>query len=261
MSYKAYAGAGTVYMAPVDADGVKTGPFRQVGDAYPLSLQVQTEQIKKKSRMVERAGQTIAARTKIGDDGYSGSLTLHEWNAANLAWALSGGYSALTAVGATVADEAMVMPAPGGFAQLGGSTPRRNVSAVTVTSSPAGTTYIDGTDYEYDAILGLITSLAGGALAAGTVDVLVDYTYAAQSGYRVEIGTNVQIRVAILAHLYDEFRQTHYTMELDSVVMAASQEINFISEEDSTGELLQFGLTCETLSGASSPGRIDGIPL
>lgn len=261
MSYKAYAGTGTVYMAPVNEAGVKIGPFRQVGDAYPLSIQVTTDQIKKKSRMVERAGQIIAARTKIGDEGITGNLTLHEWNAANLAWALSGGYSALTAAGASVTDESITMPAPGAFVQLGGATPRRNISAVTVTSAPAGTTYVNGTDYEYDATLGLITSKAGGTLAAGTVTVLVDYTYAAQTDYRVEIGTNVQIRVAILAHLYDEFRQKHYTMELDSVILAASQEINFISEEDSTGELIQFSMTCETISGASSPGRVDGIPI
>ena len=91
--------------------------------------------------------------------------------------------------------------------------------------------------------------------------MLVGYTYAAQSDYRVTIGDQVQIRCAFLAHLYDEYRDEHYTMELDSVVMSASQEINFISEEGSEGEQIQFDLTLETLSGASSPGRIDGIPI
>ena len=261
MSYKAYAGTGTVFMAPVNESGVKTAGFRQVGDAYPLSIQVQTDQIKKKSRMVERAGQVIAARTKIGDDGITGSLTLHEWNAANLAWALSGTASELDAVGATVTAGAHTLGEVGEWTQIGGSTPRRNLSAVSVTSDPAGTTYVEGTDYSLDTTLGLITPITGGALAAGAVDVLITYTYAAQSNYRVDIGSNVQIRVAILAHLYDEFRQQHYTMELDSVIMSASQEINFISEEDSTGELIQFAMTLETLSGASSPGRIDGIPM
>lgn len=261
MSYKAYAGAGTVYMAPVNELGVKTGPFRQVGDAYPLSVQVQTDQIKKKSRMVERAGQVIASRTKIGDEGITGNLSLHEWNAANLAWALSGTATELTTVGATVTAEAVTAPKPGEFIQLGGSTPRRALSAITVTSSPAGTTYVSGTDYTVDATLGLLTTVAGGALAAGTVEVLVTYTYAAKTGYRVDIGSQVQLRVAILAHLYDEFRQAHYTMELDSVILSASQEINFISEEDSTGELIQFAMTLETLSGQSSPGRVDGIPM
>lgn len=260
MSYKAYAGSGTVYMAPVDEDGNKTGDFRQVGDAYPLSVQVQTDQVKKKSRMVERAGQTIAARTKISDDGITGTLTLHEWNAANLAWALSGSAVELTATSSSVTDEALTAPAAGEFKQIGGANKRRNISAVTVTTSPAGTTYVEDTDYTLDTALGLFTIIDGGAISESDA-LLIDYTYAAESGYRVDVGSSVTLRVAVLAHLHDEFRDKHYTLELDSVVLNASQEINFISEEDSTGELLQFGMTLETLSGQSSPGRIDGIPM
>lgn len=260
MSYKVYSGTGTLYLAPVNSSGVKTDGFRQVGDAYPLSIQVATKKTEVKSRMVERAGQIIASKVEI--DTIKGSLTLREWNAANMAWALSGSYSALTASGATVTDEAITIPAPGEWVQLGGATPRRNVSAVAVNNAATpATSYSATTDFEYDATLGLITSRAGGLLAAGTVACVVDYTYAAQTDYRVTIGDQVQIRCAFLAHLYDEYRGEHYTMELDSVVMSASQEINFISEEGSEGEQIQFELTLETLSGASSPGRIDGVPL
>jgi hypothetical protein len=259
MSYKVYSGTGTLFLAPVNSSGVKTAGFRQVGDAYPLSIQVATKKTEVKSRMVERAGQVIASKVEI--DTIKGSLTLREWNAANMAWALSGTASLLSAAGATITDEAVTMPVPGEYAQLGGTTPRRNISAVTVTSSPSGTTYSATTDYTFDAVTGLITSRAGGLLAAGTVATLVDYTYAAQSDYRVTIGDQVQIRCAFLCHLYDEYRAEHYTLELDSVVMSASQEINFISEEGSEGEQIQFDLTLETLSGASSPGRIDGVPI
>lgn len=259
MSYKVYSGTGTLYLAPVNSSGVKTGNWRQVGDAYPLSVQVSTKKTEVKSRMVERAGQIIASKVEI--DTIKGSLTLREWNAANLAWALSGTATETTTAGASVTDEAITMPKPGEYAQLGGSTPRRNVSAVTVTSSPAGTTYVSGTDYTVDAVTGMITSVAGGALAAGSVATLVDYTYAAKSDYRITIGDQVQIRCAFLAHLYDEYRGEHYTLELDSVVMSASQEINLISEEGSEGEQLQFELTLETLSGQTSPGRIDGVPM
>ena len=259
MSYKAYSGTGTLYLAPVNSSGVKTGPFRQVGDAYPLSVQVATKKTEVKSRMVERAGQVIASKVEI--DTIKGSLTLREWNAANLAWALSGTATALIAAEASVVAEEAIAPKPGEYIQLGGDTPHRNISAVTVASDPAGTTYVAGTDYTVDTTLGLLTTVAGGALAAGTVDILVTYTAAAQTNYRVTIGDQVQIRCAILAHLYDEFRGEHYTMELDSVVMSASQEINFVSEEGSEGEQIQFELTPETLSGATSCGRIDGVPM
>jgi hypothetical protein len=260
MSYKVYSGTGTLFLAPVNSSGVKTAGFRQVGDAYPLSIQVATKKTEVKSRMVERAGQVIASKVEI--DTIKGSLTLREWNAANMAWALSGTASILSAAGASITDEVVTMPVPGEYHQLGGATPRRNISAVSVNNqaTPA-TTYSATTDYQFDAVTGLITSRVGGLLAAGTVACVVDYTYAAQSDYRVTIGDQVQIRCAFLCHLYDEYRAEHYTLELDSVVMSASQEINFISEEGSEGEQIQFDLTLETLSGASSPGRIDGVPI
>lgn len=255
MGLKSYSGQGTIYMRPVNAAGVATGNFRQVGTAYPLSLQVQNEQVKKYGRTVENANQIIAAKNKISEIG--GTLTLHEWNAANLAWALSGGYTSQVASGASVTDEAKTMPIPGEYIEVA----RRDISAVTVTSSPAGTTYTVDVDYKFDAKLGLFTSVTGGALAAGTVAVLIDYTYAAKTGYTVSIGSSSQVRVELLAHLYDEYSQEHWNIELDSVVLGANSEINFISEMDSEGELLQFVLTPETLSGASSCGRVNGISL
>jgi len=255
MSYKAYSGTGTVYLASVDSSGVKTSGWKQVGDAYPLTVKVATKKTEVKSRMVERAGQVIASKVEI--DTIEGGMTLREWNAANLAWAVSGTATALTAAGGTITDEAHTAAIGGEAFALA----HRDVSAVVVTGTGGTPTYALNTDYTIDATLGLIVSVPGGALAAGTVPVLVDYAYAAQSDYQVTIGDQVQIRCAVLAHLYDEFRDEHYTLELDSVIMSASQEINFISEAGSEGEQLQFELTLETLSGQSSPGRVNGVPM
>jgi len=257
MGLKAYSGQGTIYMRPVTAAGVATGNFRPVGTAYPLSIQVQNDQVKVYGRTVEAANQVIAAKNKVSELG--GSLTIKEWNAANLAWALSGGYASQVASGASITDEAFTFPVPGEWKPL--TTDRRDLSAVVVTSSPAGTTYALNTDYLYDAKLGLFTSVVGGALAAGTVETLIDYAYAAKVGYTVSIGSSSQIRVEILAHLYDEYSQEHWVLELDSVVLGSNSEINFISEPESEGEDLQFVLTPETLSGQSSCGRINGITL
>jgi hypothetical protein len=206
--------------------------------------------------MVERAGQIIASKNDI--DTINGSLTLREWNAQNLAWAVSGTAADQTAAGGTVSAAELTMPEPGVWLPLPAG--QRGLSSVVVTSDPAATTYDLTDDYLVDTTLGLFTSVAGGALAAGTVDVLITADYAAKTDYAVAVGTNVQIRVAILAHLYDEYRQEHYELEIDSAVLAASQEINFISEADSEGEPLQFSMVLETLSGASSPMRINGVP-
>ena len=254
MGFKAYSGTGTVYMRPVDSAGVPTGNFLPVGDAYPLSCQVQTDQVKVKSRRVETAGQIIASKNEITDT--SGNLTLHEWNAANLAWALAGGYTARTASSGTVAAEAVTAGAVGEYVELA----HPDVSSVVVKDVSDVTTYVEGTDYSVDAKLGMITILDGGSITAA--DVLhIDYSYAAEAGYRVEIGTDAQIRVEIKAHLYNEFADKHLKIELDSVVLAASSEINFISEAGSEGEQLQFSMTLETVSGNTSPGRVDGIEM
>jgi len=258
MSFKPFSGTGTLFMAPVDSDGALTGKFVQVGDAYPFSLQVTTKQTEVKSRMVERAGQIIASRTAI--DSIKGTLTLREWNAANLAAGVSGAYAAMSTAGDDVVGESIVMGKPGEWTQLGGATPRGNISAVTVTSSPTGTTYVNGTHYEYNARLGLITSIAGSANDDGDVTVLVSYTYATETNYRVSIGSQVQIRKAIRGLIHDEFRDVYYRINFDSVKMSASQEINFISEEDSTGEPITFELTFETLSGKSNPGTVEEVP-
>lgn len=55
-------------------------------------------------------------------------------------------------------------------------------SSMVLTSSPAGTTYVQGTDYLLDARTGLITRIAGGAIGA-TATVLADYNYYAGTPY------------------------------------------------------------------------------
>src|SRR5260370_33747488 len=55
-------------------------------------------------------------------------------------------------------------------------------SAVTVTSSPAGTTYVQGTDYTLDARTGVITRVASGTITP-TQTVLVTYSYYSGTAY------------------------------------------------------------------------------
>jgi len=255
MSFKIYSGTGTVFMRPVNESGVATGKFFGVGDAYPLTMRVATKKMEVKSRQVERAGQTIASKVEI--DNIEGKLTLKEWNARNLAFGLSGAATERTGTSGSVADEAVTMPVPGEYAEL----TKRDIENVVVTSSPAGTTYTVDVDYVVDPKLGLITSVADGALDAGDVDTLVSFDYAAEAGYQVKVGSSVQVRVEILAHLYDEYRDKHYVMEIDSAVLATDSEINFISEEGSEGEPIVFNMSFETLSGQDSPARIDGVPV
>ncbi len=254
MPAKAYAGVGCVYMANVDAAGTKTGPWLKVGNAYPLSVQVTTEQQKQISRMCDTAGQTLAVKTEISDT--VGTLTLKEWDAKNLAMALSGSAAAMSGAGGSATSENVTALAAGEYAEL----VNPDVSNVVVQDDGDAITYVENTDYTLNAKLGFITIVDGGAITEA--DVLhIDYDYAAESGYQVSVGTSVQKRVAIKANLKDEFDSSReFTLEIDSAVMASSAEINFISEPGSEGEELPFSMTLETVSGATSPMRVNGVP-
>lgn len=85
--------------------------------------------------------------------------------------------SASDGSGATaVAATAFTLPASGApqMVALG----HENVSKVVVTSSPAGTTYVEGTDYVVNYQSGLVMSAPGGAIAAGAT-VLISYSWGA----------------------------------------------------------------------------------
>jgi phage tail sheath protein FI len=55
-------------------------------------------------------------------------------------------------------------------------------ATVVLTSDPAGTTYVQGTDYFVNAVTGLISRLAGGAIGAAE-EVLVSYSYYSGTPY------------------------------------------------------------------------------
>ncbi|MGA2408849.1 MAG: phage tail sheath subtilisin-like domain-containing protein [Candidatus Binataceae bacterium] len=56
------------------------------------------------------------------------------------------------------------------------------VAAVVATSDPAGTTYLQGTDYLVDPVTGVISRIAGGAISAAE-EVLVNYSYYSGTAY------------------------------------------------------------------------------
>ncbi|HUN58011.1 MAG TPA: phage tail sheath subtilisin-like domain-containing protein [Candidatus Binataceae bacterium] len=55
-------------------------------------------------------------------------------------------------------------------------------ATVVVTSDPSGTTYVQGTDYSINAVTGLVSRLAGGAIGE-TEEVLVNYSYYSGTPY------------------------------------------------------------------------------
>jgi len=257
MSLSVSSFTGTIFGREVDAVGAPlAGSFwMDIGEVYPLETQVVSKEVKVKSRKVATAGQIIGAKADIDD--ITGSMTLRQWNAFNLARFFSGTESLLTGAGGTMSPTEFTAPAPGKWIELG----HQDFTSLTVTSSPAGTTYVLGIDYEYNATLGLFTTVADGDLDAGTVAVLIGGAYAAQRDYRIEIGTRAQTRMAIKGELYNEFSGIKHKLEYDCVLLTAANAVNLVSEDGSEGEHLQFTNTYITIPGKTSPGRIDGVPM
>jgi len=100
-----------------------------------------------------------------------------------------------------------------------------------VTSSPAGTTYVQGTDYTLDARTGVITRVAGGAITP-TQTVLVTYSYYSGTAYSATtdytadlvngvIATNTGGTIAAGATVIASFSYSDPTRVQDSDIIGA----------------------------------------
>jgi hypothetical protein len=149
MTDKSYIGKGKVFL-----DG------RQVGNVTALSFQI-TEDKKELKDYTAAGGGNYNSVTRI--DAVELSMTLSDYSAENLAAAVFGTASAVTAT--TVTDESIDAPA-----SLVGDPLVKTANVldvdqtVTVTSDPAGTTYVEDTDYTIGAAG--IRILASGSISA-----------------------------------------------------------------------------------------------
>ena len=160
-TYRPTLNAGQVYMRVAGS----AAPLRAVGNVSALVLEI-SEDEKTLQDFTRPGGGQWAAVSRV--TGVNASMTLHDLDPVNLSRAVYGGTSAVT--GGSVTDEAHTAY-QGGLIRLAHPKP----TAVTVTSDPAGTTYVAGTDYEVrpEGILILDGGIANAA------PILVDYSYGA----------------------------------------------------------------------------------
>lgn len=191
-------GKGKVSLALIE-NGVKGGE-RYVGNSTEFNLNIESEQLEHMSSDEGINQVDDSVTTQITR---SGTLTLDNINEENLALFMLGEVSDFTQDGNPVTAESLGQAEPGLSYQLGETfdNPQgvRDVTGVTVTVDPAGTTPItavEGTDYTLDAELGRITFLEGGA-ADGTKLVEVDYTPTANTRKRIVTGASASIEVAV----------------------------------------------------------------
>jgi hypothetical protein len=246
MAMRAIAFSGTLYLGLLDDNKALVSGYRKVGNVYPFGIQVSTSQSNQLSALKESAGQNLHTKTKI--DETTGSMTFREYDADVLAWAVAGTKAEMTGTGGTVSAESVTLIS-GEWVKLA----NKGVSAVTISGS------VEDTDFEVNGPLGLIRMIPAGNLTAGATDV--DYTYAAESGYQISIGSKAQVRVAMLLDGEDLESGAAVNSEFYSVVMSANALVELITDPDSDFGEMPFDLSFETPTGQSTPGVINGIPL
>lgn len=171
-----YSGQGSLYAAERDPTTGKAKGFVRVGNVPELTMDIEVTKFEhKESESGNRLVDLTLTKEKKGKFKFKlESLTLE-----NLAMGLYG--EAATVAGATVAVENVdifTLPAGKRFALA-----HPDVTGVVVENAAETVTYVLNTDYSLDAKNGMITPIAGGAIAiaAAASDIVlhVAYTYAA----------------------------------------------------------------------------------
>lgn len=244
--------AGCVYLAPVAEDGSLLAPFEELGEAAPFSIQLQDEEpTTRKGRTCKTYGKVIASKANPGSA--TGSLTLYEYTAHNVAKALKGMVETTDIPAETLTDVSVELAEIGQFVEIGAE----ELSGVTVTTS-GGDALTEGADYELNAALGLIAARSD---RAENATVLVSGEAAAYARPRVVIGANTSGKFAIKALLVNEYTGEKAKLHLYKVLVTSNGEVVLLSEEDTDAQDIPLTLTPEIPTGKSDYGTLDGLPL
>ncbi len=246
--------AGCLYVAPVDENGNRQGPWEELGEAAPLSIQLQDEEpTTRRGRTCKTFGQVIASKANPGTA--SGSLTMFEFTALNVARALKGMVETTNIAASTLTDQEVELKEIGQFVEIG----KEDLSGVSVTDS-SGTPLTEGTDYEINTPLGLITA-RNTSTANSTVKISGES--AAYREPRIVIGAATSQKYAIKGLLINEYTGKQVKVELYKVLFSTNSEIVLLSEEETEAESIALSLTPEAVnkSGVSTYGKIDGLAL
>lgn len=242
--------AGCVYVALVDDVGKVTGPWESLGQVAPMKIQLQDEEPRIiKSRRCDDYGQVIATKTVPGTA--SGSLTMYDYTAANVARVLKGRVESITDNPAPMTDTEFTFYDVDQFVSVG----RNNLLNVTVKDA-SDNVLVAGTDYHINPRLGLIAAKTA-SLANQTFKVSATFPQLKHS--RVVIGGAGTEYYAIQGDQVNEFDGSRSWFYLQKVLFNSSADVGMVSEDGTEREGIQLGFTPQSVDGTY--GHWDGLPL
>lgn len=241
---KNYVSSGDIYGALLDANKNRVSGYVKMGNAYPFSIEAKIKAKQQKSAERGMRGQIVDSGGTV--DGVTGSLSLKNWIAANIAMLVAGTAVECTEAEGTESGLPMILPADGSWVPTG----KKDISDVVIDTKELGV------DFEVSPRLGMMRAVGGSEITSD-----VAFSYAAESGYRIEVGTTPVIRMAIMVDGLNDETGEPFTAEAGSVVFTSKSALNIISDPETDYETMEFDLVFETPAGATSPCIINGFPL
>lgn len=233
MAARGFLGAGDVFLNRFDPATNQPTGWVYAGDCSKFAIKPNNEVKELESKGRDSYGQVIetVALQKPADF----SITMREANKENLTLAFMGEQAALNQGSGSVTDQALTAKAGFGI-QLA----HQNIAEAgfVLTSSPAGTTYVLGTDYTVNYRLGILFVVAGSALATAVaaampagLPLLADYTYNAISGTRVRGAVQPQLRAAVKLDGKNFADGLPVIVEVHEAVLSPDAEFDFLADD------------------------------
>lgn len=244
---------GCIYLAEVNDDGTLRGNWESPGEAFPLTIKLADETVTIKGRTCLTGGKTVGTKSRAGEA--SGSLTLHEYTVSNVAKALKGIISQKKVTVTTLNAKTIMLGKIGEWVEVGAED-LTSISVTDTASSPKA--LVSDVDYAINPVLGLISPLKG---SVAETEIKISAESGADTGTRITIGAGATAKYALKGNLINEFSQEKVKVFLRKILLTSNNEINFVSEEGTDHEQIDFTLTPEIPTGKSDYGTIDGLPV
>ena len=220
MTARSFLGAGDLYIARI-TNGVP-GSFEGPFEANKFEIKPNSDLKESISKGRSTYGQVTESVSLAKPSDFS--LELTEVNTSALALALMGTSSVVTQTSGAVVDE-VVTAVLDKWIQLA----KNNVSSVVVKNSAGTTTYVLGTDYTVDAVLGWVKPLSTGTIAAGPLKI--SYSAAATAATQIAGGTLAEIRAMFKFNGVNLADQSSCIVDVYEAVLAADSAMDFLSSD------------------------------
>ncbi len=235
--------SGDLFVDRLTSAGVAQGLMKW-GNAIKLEIKPNAETKDLVSKMRDTAGQVLDSVTKQKPADFS--LVVNQVDKDVLAMALMGDAVARVGAGAAVTDEAAVAKLDKYI-----SLAHRDVSLVEVTDQ-ADSAYTVDVDYEIIGRTGMIKCLSTGSIVADEA-LKVDYTWAAESGYKISGATQPTIKALIMLDGKNDVNGKTCILDVFEAQLKPDNAIDFFKDDYNE---ISFSGTLITPSGKTAPFEI-----